>query len=66
MIGVLVKTIVCWILARAVLNVIKYVKIDEYLEIKSCSFKKCLLGKLALACDYETLNTTEISLDDKK
>ena len=49
-----------------VLNVIKYVKIDEYLEIKSCSFKKCLLGKLALACDYETLNTTEISLDDKK
>ena len=41
-------------------------KIDEYLDIKSCTCRKRLFGKLALACEDEILNTIETSLDDKK
>ena len=41
-------------------------KVDEYLDIKSCSYEKRLLRKLVLACEDETLNTTETSLGDKK
>ena len=44
----------------------KTCKIDEYLDIKNCSCKKRLFGKLELVCDDEILNTTETSLDDKK
>ena len=38
-------------------------KIDKYLDVENCSFKKCLLGKLVLACDDEILNTTETLLN---
>ena len=44
----------------------KACKTDEYLDIKNCSCKKCLFGKLALACEDEILNITETSLNDKK
>ena len=44
----------------------KTCKTDEYLDIKNCSCKKRLFGKLELVCDDEILNTTETSLDDKK
>ena len=37
-------------------------KIDEYLDTKNCSCKKCLFGKLVLACQVEVLNTTETAL----
>ena len=40
--------------------------IDEYLDIKICSCKKCLFGKKVLACEAGILNTTETSLNDKK
>ena len=41
-------------------------KIDEYLDIKTCSCKKHLFGKSVLACEDGILHTTETSLDDKK
>ena len=44
----------------------KACKIDEYLDIKDFSCEKRLFGKLVLACKDEILNTTEISLDNKK
>ena len=44
----------------------KACKIDEYLDIKNCSCKKHLIGKLVLACDDEILNKTETSFDNKK
>ena len=37
-------------------------KFDEYLDTKNCSCKKCLFGKLVLACQVEVLNTTETAL----
>ena len=40
-------------------------KIDIYLDIKNCLYKKCLFGKLVLACENEILNRTETSLVDK-
>ena len=39
-------------------------KIGEYLDIKNCSYKKRLSGKLVLACEDEILNTTETSFVD--
>ena len=44
----------------------KACKIKEYLEIKNCSCKKRLFGKLVLAFEDEILNTTETSLVNKK
>ena len=44
----------------------KMCKIDEYLDTKNCSTGKHLFGNLVLACEGETLNTTETSLDYKK
>ena len=44
----------------------KACKIDKYLDVKNCSCKKRLFGKLVLACEDEILNATDISLDDKK
>ena len=41
-------------------------KIDEYLDIKNCSYEKRLIGKLVLGCKDELLNTTETLLNDKK
>ena len=40
--------------------------IDKYLDIKNCSCRKCLFGKLVLSCEDEILNTTEASLVAKK
>ena len=37
----------------------KACKIDKYLDIKTFSSKKCLIGKLALKPEVEILNTTE-------
>ena len=36
------------------------------LDNKNCSCKKCPSAKLVLACEYEILNTTKTSFDDKK
>ena len=36
------------------------------LDIKICSGKKRLIGKLVLECEDETLNTNETSINDKK
>ena len=44
----------------------KACKIDEYLDIKICLFKKHLFGKLVLACEDEMLNITETLLHDQK
>ena len=41
-------------------------KIDEYLDIKNCSCKKCVIGKLVLAYIDETINITETPLSDEK
>ena len=41
-------------------------KIDEYLNIKNCSWKKCLFGNLVFACEDGILNTTKTSLVYKK
>ena len=44
----------------------KACKIDEYLDIKTCSRKKRLIDKLVLECEDKMLNAIETSLDDKK
>ena len=41
-------------------------KICEYLDIKTCSYKNRLIGKLVLACQDEILSTTETHLIIKK
>ena len=41
-------------------------EIGEYLDIKKCSCKNHLLGKLVLTFEDEMLNTTEASFIDKK
>ena len=43
----------------------KEYKIDEYLDLKNCSWEKRLIGKLVLECEDETLNTSETSIDHK-
>ena len=42
----------------------KACKDDKYLNTKSCSCEKCVIGKLTLEC--ERLNATETLLNDKK
>ena len=44
----------------------KTCKIEDYLDIKNCSCKKFLIGKLVLERADEILETTETSFDDKK
>ena len=41
-------------------------EIGEYLDIKNCSCKNHLLGKLVLTFEDEMLHTTEASFIDKK
>ena len=41
-------------------------KIDKYLDIKTCSCQKRLIGEIVLACEDEIVDTTETSLVDKK
>ena len=60
--GVLAKMIIRGILARAIVNVIKHVKLMN----KNCSCEKCIIGILELECEDEILNTTEALLNDKK
>ena len=55
-----------WNPSRCDSKCIKASKIDEYLDIKNCSCKKPLIGKLALECEDEMLNTNETSLDYQK
>ena len=43
----------------------KACKIDEYLDTKNFSCGNFLLGKLALQCEDDILNTTKTSLHDK-
>ena len=38
----------------------KKYKLDEYLDIKQCSCKKCLVIKLVLAREEKILNTTGV------
>ena len=44
----------------------KECKTDEYIDVKNCSFRKRLIGKLILECEDEILNTTETLVNDKK
>ena len=69
MIGVHLKQILCGILVRVIMNVfmiIKAFKVDHYLDNKKRLCKKLLFGKLVLAFENRILNSTVISLDDKK
>ena len=43
----------------------KACKIDEYLNIRTCSCEKRLIGKLVLECEDEILNIIETLLNDK-
>ena len=52
-IGVLLKMIICGILARVICKCNKAFKIDEYLDIKNCSSEKRLISKLVLECGDE-------------
>ena len=61
MVGVLVKMIIC----TGDCECNNPCKIDKYLDIKNCSCKKRLFGRLGLTCEDE-IYTTETSLDDKK
>ena len=59
MIVIFVKMIdYMWNPNTSVYECIKACKVDEYLNIKNCLYKKHLFGKLALACE-EKLNTTK-------
>ena len=55
-----------WNLIRCDCECNKIYKIDEYLDIKSCSCEKYLTGKLVLECENEIVNKTEILLMIKK
>ena len=64
MIWVLAKRIICGIPVCMAASVTRHVKLMNLCS-KNCSCKKRLIGNLVLACQDETLNTTETSLDDK-
>ena len=49
-----------------VFMIIKAFKVDHYLDNKKRLCKKLLFGKLVLAFENRILNSTVISLDDKK
>ena len=44
----------------------KACKTGEYFNTKNYSCETCLIGRLVLRCEDETVNRTEISVDDKK
>ena len=44
----------------------KACKIDEHLDIKICSCKERLIGRLVLACEDKILNSTETWLKNEK
>ena len=66
MIAVLLKMILCGILAHVIVKLIKHVKFMNILDIKNWSCEKRLIDNISLACEHEILNTTGASLDDKK
>ena len=67
MIAVLVEMIICEILVHVIVSVSnKACKISKYLDVKNCSCKKNLFGKLAPTHENKILSTTEIGLDDRK
>ena len=47
-------------------NITRHVKLTNIWEIKTCSCKNRLIGKLVLEYEDEILNTTENSLANKK
>ena len=54
MIGGVVKMLICGILVRLIVSVIR----------QNCSSKKRLFGKLVLACEDEPLNATKMLVND--
>ena len=48
-----------------VVNIIRHAKFTSIDILKIVHAKK-MFGKLVLACEGETFNTTKISIDDKK
>ena len=62
---VLVQIIICGILARAIVNVIRHAKLMS-IDILTMFYAKIMFAKLVLACEEETFNTTKILLDDKQ
>ena len=65
-IGVFANMILYRILVNVIVRCNKACKIEEYSDIKNCSYKKHLISKLVLAREEKILNTFEKSLDDKK
>ena len=63
MVWVLAKMIYMWNPSTYDIECKAY-KIDEYLDIKDCSYEKHLIGKLVSECEDEVLNKTETSLYD--
>ena len=66
MIGVFTKEIICGILVRAIVTVIKHVKLMNIQILKVVYAKKRLISKLVLQFEDEMLNTAESHTDDKK
>ena len=54
------------ILLCVIVSVIRHAKLPNSKIPKIVHVKKCLIGKLVLACKYVILNTAETSLDDKQ
>ena len=65
MIGVLVKMIICGILARVIVNAINVKLINIYI-LKIIHEKNRLFGNLVLECKDEIFKTSETLLNDKK
>ena len=65
MIGVLVKMIICGILARVIVNAIN-VKLINICISKIIHEKNRLFGNLVLECKDEIFKTSETLLNDKK
>ena len=65
MIGVLVKMIICGILARVIVNAIN-VKLINICILKIIHEKNRLFGNLVLECKDEIFKTSETLLNDKK
>ena len=63
MIWVLVKRVMCGILARAIINVIKHVKLPN---TKNCSWGKRLIGRLVFEWEDDIISTTKPLPNDKK
>ena len=65
MIGVLVKMIICGILARVIVNAINVKLINIYI-LKIIHEKNRLFDNLVLECKDEIFKTSETLLNDKK